>query len=387
MLFGDVLVAAISAWLGGGPRPTDSAMTPSTLAVAALPSWEPPAVVHDPYTGPVQLENATLLVLCRNWELYDLLETIHHYESRFNHRYHYPWTFLNDVPFSLEFRAAVQLAVSGKAHFGHVPEHHWGYPDWINQTYAAEVRERMVQDDVIYGGLELYRHMCRFNLGFFFHHRMTQRFRYYWRVEPGTKIMCDLHYDVFRFMREHGKRYGFAILLYEYQETIQTLWPVVSEFIRQNRELVNWGEDNLHAFAVDPGYDSTETGRDIADMKYNLCHFWTNFEIGDMDFFRGEAYTRFFEYLDESGGFYYERWGDAPVHLLAVALFMDRSDVHWFGDIGYYHTPYLQCPLEFDVRIGRKCSCDPRKDFSREIYSCTGHLLGLQGMSLPDLSV
>jgi hypothetical protein len=33
---------------------------------------------------------------------------------------------------------------------------------------------------------------------------------------------------------------------------------------------------------------------------------WSNFEIGDLDFWRGEAYSKFFEYLDEQGGFYYE---------------------------------------------------------------------------------
>jgi alpha 1,2-mannosyltransferase len=33
---------------------------------------------------------------------------------------------------------------------------------------------------------------------------------------------------------------------------------------------------------------------------------WSNFEIADMDFWRGEAYTAFFEYLDAQGGFYYE---------------------------------------------------------------------------------
>ena len=33
---------------------------------------------------------------------------------------------------------------------------------------------------------------------------------------------------------------------------------------------------------------------------------WSNFEIADMNFWRGEAYTKFFEYLDSKGGFYYE---------------------------------------------------------------------------------
>jgi hypothetical protein len=33
---------------------------------------------------------------------------------------------------------------------------------------------------------------------------------------------------------------------------------------------------------------------------------WSNFEIGDLDFWRGEAYMKYFEFLDKKGGFYYE---------------------------------------------------------------------------------
>lgn len=37
-----------------------------------------------------------------------------------------------------------------------------------------------------------------------------------------------------------------------------------------------------------------------------LLLVWSNFEIASMDFWRGEAYTKYFEYLDATGGFYYE---------------------------------------------------------------------------------
>lgn len=33
---------------------------------------------------------------------------------------------------------------------------------------------------------------------------------------------------------------------------------------------------------------------------------WSNFEIADMDFWRSEAYMKYFEFLDSKGGFYYE---------------------------------------------------------------------------------
>ena len=40
------------------------------------------------------------------------------------------------------------------------------------------------------------------------------------------------------------------------------------------------------------------------DTKQHVV--WSNFEIADMDFWRSEAYSKFFEHLDATGGFYYE---------------------------------------------------------------------------------
>lgn len=66
----------------------------------------------------------------------------------------------------------------------------------------------------------------------------------------------------------------------------------------------------------------TDDGR-----SYNGNHFWSNFEILDLRFFGGEQYQSYFDYLDRSGGFFHERWGDAPVHSLGAALFADITQV------------------------------------------------------------
>lgn len=47
--------------------------------------------------------------------------------------------------------------------------------------------------------------------------------------------------------------------------------------------------------------------RDASGDAWNLCHYWNNFEIADLDFFRSKEYREFFDYLDPKGGFYYER--------------------------------------------------------------------------------
>jgi len=84
--------------------------------------------------------------------------------------------------------------------------------------------------------------------------------------------------------------------------------------------------------------------RDGNGDTWNHCHFWSNFEIADFAFFRSKEYRDFFDYLDQLGGFYFERWGDSPVHSLAAALFLGPAEIHRFDDIGYSHPQFWTCP-------------------------------------------
>lgn len=59
------------------------------------------------------------------------------------------------------------------------------------------------------------------------------------------------------------------------------------------------------------------------------------------------------------------RWGDAPVHSIAAALMLKRSQVHWFYDIGYFHNPWTHCPSEPSWLGIEKCSCDPANSFGK----------------------
>jgi alpha 1,2-mannosyltransferase len=66
-----------------------------------------------------------------------------------------------------------------------------------------------------------------------------------------------------------------------------------------------------------------------------MCHYWSNFEIGYLPWYRSDAYRSYFKHLDESGGFFYERFGDAPVHSVAASLMLKPEEIHFFSDIGY----------------------------------------------------
>jgi hypothetical protein len=54
-----------------------------------------------PQTGTM---NATFIILAQNSELDGVILSIEQIEESFNKRYHYPYVFLNDVPFTEEFK-------------------------------------------------------------------------------------------------------------------------------------------------------------------------------------------------------------------------------------------------------------------------------------------
>ena len=204
--------------------------------------------------------NATFVTLARNSDLWDIVKSIRQVEDRFNRHYNYGWVFLNDKPFDAEFKKVTSALVSGKTYYGEIPEEHWSFPEHIDQDKAQKVREDMAQRKIIYGDSISYRHMCRFESGFFFRHPLMNQFEWYWRVEPSIELYCDIGYDTFKYMRDHGKKYSFVLSLYEYVETIPTLWDSAKAFIKEHPEHIV--EGNSMKFLSDDG-----------GKTYNHCHF------------------------------------------------------------------------------------------------------------------
>ncbi|THH26879.1 hypothetical protein EUX98_g7307 [Antrodiella citrinella] len=317
----------------------------------------PPVEHIDMAANATQRQNATLLMLARNTDTDSAVRSVRELEDKFNKKFNYPWVFLNEEPFSDEFKRRISNVISGQVSFGQIPHDHWYQPESIDEPKASAAREQMVKDNIIYGGSVSYRNMCRFNSGFFYRHPLLQQYKWYWRVEPDVHFHCDIDNDPFKYMEDNNKVYGFTITMYEYHATIPTLWDTAMKFTRENPSFVH--PNNAMGYISDNGGES-----------YNLCHFWSNFEIASMDFWRGEVYSKFFDYLDDTGGFYYERWGDAPVHSLGITLFADRDQIHFFDDIGYEHNPYTHCPRGDGKWQQGKCACNPDRNFDYDGYSC-----------------
>ncbi|KAK9462370.1 nucleotide-diphospho-sugar transferase [Lipomyces oligophaga] len=308
--------------------------------------------------------NAVLVILARNKELDGILDSMHSLERHFNRWYHYPYVFLNDGEFNSTFRESVRNATESLVEFGRIPLDLWDFPSWADPEEVAESIALQGDAAIMYGGMESYHRMCRFYSGKFFKHPLLAKYDWYWRVEPDVKYFCDLTYDPFVYMQQHNKVYGFTIIIKELIDTVPNLFRYASGFMRShNITSKGMWEVFLENEMVDQGVTTTaETKTQSVEdeyvipepeeidpeamngEKYNLCHFWSNFEIASLNFFRSKEYEEFFEFLDRSGGFWHERWGDAPVHSLAAGVFLAPEQVHYFRDIGYRHTTIQHCP-------------------------------------------
>ncbi|KAF9989133.1 alpha 1,2-mannosyltransferase 2.4.1 [Mortierella antarctica] len=309
---------------------------------------------------PHRRANAAFVMLVRNKDVHGARRTVRQIEDRFNHKYQYSYVFLNDEEFTLDFKEMLRPLSTAEMRFESIPKEHWSYPVWISEERATQARTNMSLEKVLYGASESYRHMCRYQSGFLVHHEAMREYHYFWRIEPDVKYSCDIDFDPFLYMQENNKKYGFVVSLYEYPNTIPSLWNATKEFMAQHPHLL--ASHNALDLISDDGGES-----------YNLCHFWSNFEIVDARWMRGAAYQRYFEHLDRAGGFFYERWGDAPVHSIAAALLLPVEEIHFFKEIGYAHAPYQNCPAEPELQS--KCHCDPTHNISKAHNANLGHVV------------
>lgn len=281
---------------------------------------------------------AALISLVRNEELEGIISSMKQLEETFNSKFGYDWIFFNDKPFTKQFKQETSAATKSKCKYVHLPSSEWNEPSWIDKQKAEDMSRAMAKEhNVQYADMSSYHRMCRWNSGPFFMNQALVNYDYYWRVEPNVNYYCSIDYDVFAYMQDNNKDYGFVLNLYDSPHTIKTLWPTTVDFFQKFPQYLH--PHNARQWLIQ---DSRKDHNDYTG-GYSTCHFWSNFEIGRLDFFRSKQYQQYFEYLDKAGGFFYERWGDAPVHSIALALMTDKSRIHWFKDIGYNHVGYSNC--------------------------------------------
>lgn len=96
-----------------------------------------------------------------------------------------------------------------------------------------------------------------------------QDLNYSWRFEAGTEYICPMSEDPFQFMFENKKTTSFSMALYEYKETIPTLYDTVNQYAWKHQDWIQRSGDpnTIWHFIWDPS------------GNFNGCHFWNNFQV------------------------------------------------------------------------------------------------------------
>ena len=364
-----------------------------------------------------QRQNATILILTRNSELKQVIASMDSLETHFNQWFHYPYVFLNNVPFDDDFKETIQRHTDSVVEFGVLEPDEWEFPQGImNSSIINDGNNSILNDTIklqgdrgiLYGDIKTYHQMCRFYSGKFYKNKLVTKYDWYWRLEPDVEFFCDITYDPFREMAIREKLYGFTIMIPELYDTVPNLFRVTMSYIHErnirlgtlwnlfttdyhtvNNDLNDITDDMYYRVDSDTtyldkfindeynakqivkdkliidqflreGYDDNIEGLvklvkraqdkpplvidKFDNLEYNLCHFWSNFEIAKLSIYEDPIYEEYFNYLESHDGFWKERWGDAPVHSLGLSLILDVEDVHYFRDIGYRHDTLYHCP-------------------------------------------
>lgn len=148
-----------------------------------------------------------------------------------------------------------------------------------------------------------------------------------------TPSLITSRSDPFVAMQENNKVYGFTIAVKELRETVPNIFRYAAAYKRSlgldSRGLWEFflekkPEEKAELPKDDPNYkkplpeevSKNEPGagklpeislEDMEGENYNMCHFWSNFEIARLDWFRSKEYEDFFQTMDRSGGFWMER--------------------------------------------------------------------------------
>ncbi|CEG63604.1 hypothetical protein RMATCC62417_00722 [Rhizopus microsporus] len=334
------------------------------------PEVEPDDTIPEDVWKDLPVRGAYYMVV-RNEKLNEAKAVIKSMEEQMKNGTRYPWVILNNQHFTLDFQKYIKRVTKAPVFFGKIDLHAWEYPYWIDIPRAEDMMFDQDFDEVYNKAKLSYHQLLRYHAGFFFHHPLLRDVEYTWRVEPGADYSCKMDQDLFLIMKEQDKKLGFVITMKEAPQTIPTLWTRVNEF----REIYPQHVLDLNSTIYPWIYSDRED-------DYNYCHFWTNFQLADLSFFRSEAYQKYFEYLDKTGNFFYERWGDAPVQTIAAALFLRKEEIHFFNEIGYTHSIATHCP--YDEQLLRSCSCDVTSNYDLYQDSCLKKLLKIINPQLLD---
>ncbi|KAF5372917.1 hypothetical protein D9758_001721 [Tetrapyrgos nigripes] len=277
-------------------------------------------------------------------------------ENRFNRRLQYPYVIftvgaeIDEV--TEEDKAKIHWITEGRATFATVPLESWDAPDFYDKARVEKSLHTI-------GFSKAYRSMCRFYSGIFWRHPALVPYDWLWRLDTDIEFHCDVPYDPIQKVIDANALYGFVQISPDADYVQPSLSSNVSHFLAANAHMLPHNANHGFVWKSKEAIEKALKGEAGMD-EWTRMTMYNNFEISHKSVWENDLYKKFFDYLEQEGGFFYERWGDAPVHSYGLAMSLRKDQVVKLPDLGYQHQGWAyECP-----RLDR-CTCNHEADPAR----------------------
>ncbi|KAJ7045292.1 glycosyltransferase family 15 protein [Mycena alexandri] len=182
-----------------------------------------------------------------------------------------------------------------------------------------------------------YHHVCAFFSYKIFNHPRIKDLTYYFRLDDDSHITKPACFDPFEYMHVHNKSYAFRHEDPDMGWVTEGMWPFVSNYAQRHPEV----ESRLDRNGWE--WPSNRFWPNNFGQAENFRSYETNFDLVKVPRFRTPEMTAFLDELaSDPKRFYWYRWGDAPVRLAQVYMFLDvENEVHDMCEISYAHKDYV----------------------------------------------
>lgn len=290
-----------------------------------------------------------IIALCRESDAKEMAASMVSFDAAYNSRHRNDYIIFSENDWSPDAKALLRAATNSTVHFPILNSEQWGTPAFIDRGKF----DNILKTKSFYGNTESYRRMCRFFAGPVFNTDILKGYEYAWRMDSHVRYLCDLgvggdgSVDPIDQLLAANASYGYGMRMTELMYTVPTLWDTVKGYAKERGYMSHLQS----AWGIGPDHGISKA-----------CHAWNNLEVTRLDFFRSPLYQDYFNHMDRSGGFFYERWGDAPVRTFALMLLQQPDQIVQFPGVGYQHPWWYTCPPSGQcagVAGPRECKPDP----------------------------
>eukprot|EP00956_Cyclotella_meneghiniana_P042465 scaffold248476_cov125-Cyclotella_meneghiniana.AAC.4 len=162
-----------------------------------------------------------------------------------------------------------------------------------------------------------YRHMIRWYAYLIWPYLDELGYTHVMRMDDDSYIHSRIGYNLFEYMRENNKRYGFR---QPCTDSIgeKPLRAIVNRFLKDN-----------------PGIARQEMVEDYLTLP--TLGFYNNWFVADINFFLESPVSSLLRTIDESKIMYTQRSNDLLIQSVLVRLFLTHDQIKWFTDFSYEH--------------------------------------------------